>query len=126
MDFTTIDFDFPSQSGTQLRQSAIRQGFSRNVVKAAVALQGYTINMEGDREVRDIVVRLDHQIQNINPENIPEVRVVATLGIQDASGYFNDPFSGHIRAVLFYELEPLEGRPFDDGRIGDHIREILG
>src|SRR5687768_8712014 len=113
MEFLTIDFDFPPESGTQYRYAAIRQGFGRKVLKAAVALTGYTFNLAGDREIKDIVVRLDHQIQNINPENVPEVRVVATIGIQDDSGYFNDPFSGQIRGVLFYELEPLDGRPFD-------------
>ena len=125
MEFITIDFDFPHQSGTQYRHAAIRQGFHRKVLKAGVALAGYTFNLAGDREVRDIVVRLDHEIQNINPENVPEVRVVATLGIQDASGYFNDPFSGQVTAVLMYELEPLQGRPFDDGRVGDFVREVF-
>jgi hypothetical protein len=124
MDFVTIDFDFPAQAGTQYRYVGIRQGFDRKVLEAGVALQGYTFNLTGDREIKDIIVRLDHQIQNVNPENVPEVRVVATLGIQDDSGYFNDPFSGHVRALLMYELEPFEGREFD-GRVGDFVREVF-
>jgi hypothetical protein len=126
MQFQTIDFDFPAQAGTQYRHSAIRQGFSRKVLSAGVALIGYTFNLADDREVKSIVVRLDHEIQNINPENVPEVRVVANFGIQDGSGYYNDTFTGSVRALLMYELEPLEGRPFDDGRVGEFVREVFG
>ena len=125
MQFVTIPLEFLPTDGTQYRHVAVRQGFNRKVVKAGVALVGYTINLASDREVKDIVVRLDHQIQNINPENVPEVRVVATMGIRDANGYFDDAFTGNVQALLMYELEPLDGRPFDEGRVGEFVREVF-
>ena len=54
--------------------------------------------------------------------SIRRFRIVASIGIHDASGYYNDPFQAELHGVLMYELEPLTG---DHGRIGDVSVEIL-
>ena len=121
MEFLPLHYVFPQQSGNQFRYIAIRQAFERTIKQAAIALTGYSIRLEGDREVKELVVRLDHEIFNQSLNIYPEVRIVASIGIRDASGYYNDPFEAELHGLLMYELVP----PSADGRIGDLAVEVL-
>ena len=58
----------------------------------------------------------------LTPNDIAQLTLTRTNG----SGYYNDTFTGSVRALLMYELEPMEGRPFDDGRVGEFVREVFG
>ena len=122
MEFQTLRIPFPPAAGMQLRQVAVRQAFRRPIASAAVALTGYSLRLKGDRELKDLIIRLEHTIFNSSTTIQPEVRVVATLGVRDAAGYFDDPFEGEIEALLIYELVPsLDSH----GRLGDPLLETL-
>lgn len=109
--------EFPSQSAPH--SVALRVGFDRPVLAAAIALTGYDARYGGnDHHVRQLTVDL-----NVEPggrvDDGWEARIIGTLYLHDDT---NASFSGWIDYLLFVELgkRPLPG---DLGPIHDPVLE---
>lgn len=100
MEFTSGSFDFPSHKGSGPRSQTLRVAFDRRIGKASAVLTGYEAKFDsGDHELRQLVVSLHTRIVNQSTTG-HEVEVTATFGLRDASGHWDDPYSGQVRFLL--------------------------
>ena len=100
MDFTTGQFDFPAHKGSGPQTQRLRISFDHRIGQASAVLTGYDASFTGgDHNFGRLVVTLSTQIVNDSTKG-PEVDVVATFGLRDFSGNWDDNYAGQVRFVL--------------------------
>jgi hypothetical protein len=78
----------------------LRVAFDYRIGQASAVLIGYDASFtNGDHNFGRLIVTLATQIVN-NSTTGPEVDVVATLGLRDFSGNWDDDYAGNVRFVL--------------------------
>lgn len=93
----TIHFD--SATGG-LRHGQTTVGFDENIKEANAVLKGFEARFNnGDRELRQLHVDLD--VTNVTNHG---VTVKADFGLRDASGTFDDPYSGFVQGIVIAEF----------------------
>jgi hypothetical protein len=100
MDFTSGQFDFPAHKDSGPQSQRLRISFEHRIAQASAVLSGYDASFtNGDHHFGRLIVTLATQIVN-NSTTGPEVNVVATFGLRDFSGNWDDAYAGQVRFVL--------------------------
>jgi hypothetical protein len=60
-----------------------------------VALRGFSVTLKNEKKIQEITVEVDDVVVESN-----NVSFQASLGMKDASGHFDDQFSGNVTALI--------------------------